>query len=128
MLHPSPATKKVTVAFPTGQVYGKNVSDLQDVTLQGDKVNGTLNYIEAYDEFEEGAEGNFLAIEVEEAKSGDTVTVELSDPEKKGTVTLNASDSILVSKIHSNTQTITLKNGEATKILNLTGLTLNEKV
>ena len=123
--HPSPATKKITVAFPTGKVYGKDVSDLQDVTLSENKVKGTLNYVKDYDEFEKGVEGNFLAIEIEEAKNGDTVTAELSDPEKKGKITLNSSDYLLVSKIHANTQTITLKNGETTKILDLTGLTLS---
>lgn len=106
-------------------MYGKNVSDLQDVTINENKVNGTLNYVKDYNEFEKGAEGNFLAIEVEEAKNGETVTVELSDSEKKGKVTLNSDDYLLVSKIHSNTQTITLKNEEKTKILDLTGLTLN---
>ena len=40
---------------------------------------------------------------------------------------LNSEDYLLVSKIHSNTQKITLKNGETTKVLDLSGLTLNQK-
>ena len=86
---------------------------------------GTLKYVKEYDKFEKGAKGNFLAIEVEEAKNGDTVSFELSDPEKKGTGTLNSKDYLLVCKIHANTQTITLKNGETSKVLDLTGLTLS---
>ena len=126
-LHPSPAQKTVTVNLPTGEVYGMNVTDLQEeIQVKGDKVSGTLKYVKNFDKFEKGAEGNFLAIEVEEAKNGDTVSFELSDPEKKGTGTLNSKDYLLVSKIHSNSQTITLRNGETTKVLNLTGLTLNE--
>ena len=116
------------MAEPKGQVYGKNVSELQEnIEFDGDKVKGTLKYVEGYNEFEEGAEGNFLAIEIEEAKNGDTVIAELSEPEKKGTVTLNSEDYFLVSKIHSNTQKITLKNGETTKVLDLTQLTLDKK-
>ena len=126
-LYPSPAQKTVTVNLPTGEVYGMNVTDLQEeIQVKGDKVSGTLKYVKNFDKFEKGAEGNFLAIEVEEAKNGDTVSFELSDSEKKGTGTLNSNDYLLVSKIHSNSQTITLKNGETTKVLNLTGLTLNE--
>ncbi len=103
-----------------------DVSDLHDnVQIEGDKVTGTLKYVKNFDKFEKGAEGNFLAIEVEEAKNGDTVTWELSDPEKKGKGTLNSKDYFLVSKIHDKTQTITITNGEAKKVLDLTGLTLS---
>ena len=66
-----------------------------------------------------------MAIEVEEAKNGDTISFELSDSEKKGTGTLNSKDYSLVCKIHANTQKITLKNGETSKVLDLTGLTLS---
>lgn len=123
---PKPAQKTVTVKLPEGEVYGKNVTDLQDnIQIKGDKVSGTLKYVKGYDKFEKGAEGNFLAIEVEEAKNGDTVSFELSDSEKKGTGTLNSKDYYLVCKIHVNTQKITLKNGETSKVLDLTGLTLS---
>ena len=112
--------------MPTGDVYGMNVTDLQDnIQVKGDKVSGTSKYVKNFDKFEKGAEGNFLAIEVDEAKNGDEVTFELSDPETKGTGTLNSNDYLLVCKIHSNTQTITLKNGNTTKVLDLTGLTLS---
>ena len=88
-------------------------------------MSGTLKYVKDYDKFEKGAEGNFLAIEVEEAKNGDSVSFELSEAQKKGTGTLNSKDYLLVCKIHSNTQKITLKNGETSKVLDLTGLTLS---
>ncbi len=123
---PKPAPKTVTVKLPEGEVYGKNVTDLQDnIQIKGDKVSGTLKYVKGYDKFEKGAEGNFLAIEVEETKNGDTVSFELSDSEKKGTGTLNSKDYYLVCKIHANTQKITLKNGETSKVLDLTELTLS---
>lgn len=127
LLHPSPAQKTITIKLPEGEAYGKNVSDLQEVELNDTKLTGTLNYITNYDKFEKDAEGNFLAIEIEEAKNGDTVTCELSDPEKKGKVTLNSKDYLLVCKIHTNTQTITITNGETSKVLDLTGLTLSPK-
>ena len=58
------------MAEPKEQVYGKNVSDLQEnIEFDGDKVKGILKYLEGYNEFEEGSEGNFLAIEIEEAKN-----------------------------------------------------------
>ncbi len=98
---------------------------MQEVEISDNKVTGTLKYVKGYDKFEKGAEGNFLAIEVEEAKNGDTVSFELSDSQKKGTGTLNSKDYLLVAKIHDKSQTITLKNGETTKVLDLTGLTLS---
>lgn len=100
---------------------------MQEVEFEDNKATGTLNYVTDYNKFEKGAEGNFLAIEVEEAKNGDTVSFELSDSQKKGTGTLNSKDYLLVCKIHDTSQTITLKNGKTTKVLDLTGLTLSPK-
>ena len=117
--------KTITIKLAEGEAYGKNVSDLQEVELADDKVTGTLKYVKEYDKFEKGAEGNFLAIEVEEAKNGDTVSFELSDSQKNGTGKLTSKDYLLVAKIHDNTQTITLRNGETSKVLDLTGLTLS---
>lgn len=131
MLHPSPATKTITVAEPKEQVYGVDVSNLQENIEFSEedgnkiKVKGNSKYVESYPGFSEKAKGNFLAIEIEEAKNGDTVSFELSEAQEKGQGTLNSEDSLLVCNIHSNTQTITLKNGNTTKVLDLTGLTLS---
>lgn len=117
--------RTITVKEPTEEVYGKAVSDLQmNVTFAEDNVKGYLKHVNDYDGFEEGASGNFLALEVEEAKNGQEIQFELSDPESKGTGTLNTEDSLLVCKIHSTDQTITLKNGKTTKVLKLNELVL----
>lgn len=100
---------------------------MQEIELSDNKVTGTLKYVENYDGFSEGAEGNFLAIEVEEAKNGDTIQFELSDSQIKGNGFLNSEDPLLVCKIHSNSQTITLTNGSTKVVLDLSGLTLGQK-
>lgn len=118
----------VTIKQPEGLAYGKNASELQEIEINDNKVTGTLKYIDNYNGFSEGAEGNFLALEVEEAKNGDTVQFELSDPQIKGNGVLNSEDYLLVCKIHSNSQTITLTNGSTKKVLDLSGLTLSPKL
>ena len=97
---------------------------MQDAQLQGDKVTGTSKYVESFPKFSKDAKGNFLAIKCDEATKGDTINWELSEAKTKGTGTLDE-DGILIVQLHSNTQTITLKNGETSKILDLTGLTLS---
>ena len=101
-----------------------NVTDLQDIQLQDTKVTGTSKYVEEFPKFSKGAKGNFLAIKCEEATKGDTINWELSEAKTKGSGTLD-NDGILVVQLHSNTQKITLKNGETSKVLDLTGLTLS---
>ena len=59
------------------------------------------------------------------ATKGETINWELSDYQKVGSGTLDE-DGILVVKLHSNTQKITLRNGETSKVLDLTGVTLDE--
>lgn len=112
------------MAIPEGQVLGTDVSVLQEVEINDTKVTGTSKYVESFPKFSKNAKGNFLAIEVEEAKNGETINWELSEAKTKGSGTLDE-DGILVVQLHSNTQKITLKNGEEQKILDLTELTLN---
>ncbi len=123
-LHPSPATKKVTVALPEGEVLGVDVSTIQEVELNDTKVTGTSKYVQSFPQFDKEAKGNFLALKCEEAAKGDSIEWELSEAQTKGSGTLDE-DGILVVKIHSNTQTITFKNGETSKKIDLTGLTLS---
>ncbi len=101
-----------------------NVSDLQDAQLDGDKVTGTSKYVQSFPKFSKNAKGNFLAIKCDEATKGDTINWELSEAQSKGSGKLD-SDGTLIVQLHSNTQKITLKNGETTKVLDLTGLTLS---
>ena len=101
-----------------------NVSDLQDAQIDGDKVTGTSKYVQSFPKFSKNAKGNFLAIKCDEATKGDTINWELSEAKTKGSGTLDE-DGVLIVQLHSNTQKITLKNGETTKVLDLTGLTLS---
>ena len=104
---------------------GINVTELQDnVQIKENKVSGTSKYVESFPKFSKSAKGNFLAIKCEEATKGETINWELSEAKTKGSGTLDE-DGILVVQLHSNTQKITLKNGETSKVLDLTGLTLS---
>ncbi len=101
-----------------------NVTDLQDAQIEGDKVTGTSKYVQSFPKFSKNAKGNFLAIKCDEATKGDTINWELSEAKTKGSGTLDE-DGVLIVQLHSNTQKITLKNGETTKVLDLTDLTLS---
>ena len=102
-----------------------NVTDIQDnIQLKENKVTGTSKYVESFSQFSQSAKGNFLAVKCEEATKGETINWELSEAKTKGKGTLDE-DGILVVQLHSNTQTITLKNGDTSKVLDLTGLTLS---
>ena len=101
-----------------------NVTDLQDAQIEGDKVTGTSKYVQSFPKFSKNAKGNFLAIKCDEATKGDTINWELSEAKTKSNGTLDE-DGVLIVQLHSNTQKITLKNGETTKVLDLTGLTLS---
>ena len=122
--HPSEATKKVTVAVPEGQVLGVDVNTLQEVEVNDTKVTGTSKYVESFPKFSKDAKGNFLALKCEEATKGENIEWELSQAKTKGSGTLDE-DGILVIQLTSNTQTITFKNGETSKKLDLTGVTLS---
>ncbi len=124
LFHPSLATKKVTVALPEGEVLGVDVSTIQEVELNDTKVTGTSKYVQSFPQFAKEAKGNFLALKCEEATKGDTVEWELSEAKTKGKGNLD-SDGILVVQLTSNTQTVTFKNGETSKKMDLTGVTLS---
>ena len=112
--------------MPEGEVLGIDVSSLQEVELNDTKVTGTSKYVESFPQFDKDAKGNFLALKCEEATKGDSIEWELSEAQTKGSGTLDE-DGILVVQLHSNTQTITFKNGETSKKLDLTGVTLAQK-
>lgn len=112
------------MALPEGDVLGMQISDLQEIELNDNKITGTSKYVQSFPKFSRNAKGNFLAIKCDEATKGETIKWELSEAKTKGSGTLDE-DGILVVQLHSNTQTITLKNGETTKVLDLTGLTLS---
>ena len=124
LFRPSLATKKVTVALPEGQVLGVDVNTLQEIELNDTKITGTSKYVESFPKFSKDAKGNFLALKCEEATKGDTVEWELSQAKTKGKGTLDE-DGILVVQLTSNTQTVTFKNGEVSKKMDLTGITLS---
>ncbi len=100
------------------------MSELQDIELNDTKITGTSKYVQSFPKFSKNAKGNFLALKCEEATKGETIEWELSEAKTKGKGTLDE-DGILVVQLHSNTQTITLKNGETSKKMDLTGLTLS---
>lgn len=111
------------MALPEGSVLGLNASDLQDIQIEGNKVKGISKYVSSFPKFSKNAKGNFLALKCEEATKGETINWELSQAKTKGTGTLDE-DGILVVQLHSNTQTVTFKNGKTSKTLDLTGVTL----
>ena len=106
----------------------KKVSDLQEnVVLNGESITGKLNYVTDFKDFssnEDEQKGNFLVIKVEEATKGKTVTAELSESNSKGKVTLDE-DGIIVARITSKTQTITITIENESKILKLNELELD---
>ena len=97
------------MALPEGEVLGVDVSTLQEVEINDIKVTGTSKYVESFPKFSRNAKGNFLALKCDEATKGETID----------------EDGILVVQLTSNTQTVTFKNGETSKQLDLTGLTLS---
>ena len=112
------------MAAPEGQVLGVDVNTLQEIELNDTKITGTSKYVESFSSFSKNAKGNFLALKCDEATKGETIEWELSEAKTKGKGKLDE-DGILVVQLHSNTQTITFKNGETTKVFDLTGVTLS---
>ena len=112
------------MALPEGEVLGIDVNTIQEAEVNDTKVTGISKYLESFPKFSKNAKGNFLALKCEEATKGDNVEWELSQAKTKGKGTLDG-DGILVVQLTSNTQTVTFKNGETTKKLDLTGLTLS---
>lgn len=118
----------LTINVPAEPVLGKEITELQnDISIVEDKVTGSLNYVYGFDMFSAGFEGYFLALEIPEAKGGCEVTFELSNADYKAKGKLDL-DGILVIKLRSKNQKLTLKNGSITRVLDLTGLTFKTKI
>lgn len=105
-------------------MLGVDVNTIQEVELNDTKVTGTSKYVQSFPQFDKEAKGNFLALKCEEATKGENIEWELSEAQKKGSGTLDE-DGILVVQLTSNIQTVTFKNGETSKKLDLTGVTLS---
>ncbi len=105
----------------------KQASELQSnisVTEDG-SVTGTLNYLQNYDKFSQGAKGNFLGLIIKEAKEGKTVTTKITGKEATGKVVTLTDDGIIIYHVHDNDNKISIMIGDTTKELTLTGLTLS---
>ena len=131
-LHPSEPEERttITVDVPEGteNFYDKQASELQEninISETGE-VTGKSKYIKNYTNFSgngDEQEGNFLAIKIKEATKGNNVTFELSNAKSKGTGTIE--DGFLVVRITDKNQTITIKRGQESKVLNLEKLELD---
>ena len=132
---PAPEVPVVTTTIPEGttDILGKTINELQNVTIENNNVTGTLNYISDYTDFSSNPEeqsGNYLVIKVE-ATNATSITCQISEATSTPDPIELDEDGIFVARLHSNTQTITIKAiGEATttQVLNLTGLTLEPEV
>ncbi len=126
--HPSPATKTITVAIPDGEsvVLGsKQVKDLQEnITLEGDKIKGTSKYLTEFNDYSQGANGNFICIKVDEATKKETVKVKVTGTGKTTPEKTLDEDGLLIVKVENIDNKIILTNGNTTKTLILTDLTL----
>lgn len=132
---PAPEVPVVTTTIPEGttDILGKTINELQNVNIENNNVTGTLNYVSDYTDFSSNPEeqsGNYLVIKVE-ATNATTITCQISEATSTPDPIELDEDGIFVARLHSNTQTITIKAiGEATttQVLNLTGLTLEPEV
>ena len=131
-LHPSEPEERTTIIVDvpegTENFYDKQASELQEninISETGE-VTGKSKYIKNYTNFSSNGdeqEGNFLAIKIKEATKGNNVTFELSNAKSKGTGTIE--DGFLVVRITDKNQTITIKRGQESKVLNLEKLELD---
>lgn len=123
------------MAIPSNetQLLGeKTVNDLcTDLSLEGDNLTGTLNYINNWTEFDKtDNSGNFLPLYFEEAKgqTKGTVKVELkgTGAKLKKPVAVDEKDGLIVFQIHDKDNTLEItQEGKETRTLKLTGLTLS---
>lgn len=132
----SKPVSRVSLPPSTTDVLGKTVSELQNgITINGNKITGTLKHIEKWKEFDPSKtpSGNFLALRFDNAigKEAGTVKFKLSgskvnhNNEEKDADT---EDGITIFQIHDKDNKITVKEGEKPEIeFDLTGLTLEDK-
>ncbi len=114
----------------------KTVQDLcENLSIEGDNVKGTLNYIENWTEFSKDSSentGNFIPLYFEEAKGAKkgTVKVELkgTGAKLKKPVAVDEKDGLIVFQIHDKDNILEITSeGKETRTLILEGLTLKQK-
>ena len=135
--HPSPATSKVAIPNNETQLLGeKTVQDLcENLSIEGDNVKGTLNYIENWTEFSKDSSentGNFIPLYFEEAKGAKkgAVKVELkgTGAKLKKPVAVDEKDGLIVFQVHNKDNTLEITSeGKETRTLILEELTLKQK-
>lgn len=103
------------------------------MTIGGNAIKGTLNYIEGYTQFNQTVPaeqaGNYLALKFV-AEGADSITVEYKGNTTKGPVKLDA-DGLMVIRVTDKTKNVVVqaKKGSETETqtYTLTGLTLKSK-
>lgn len=126
MIRRVPNTVQVSSVSGSENLYGKNVSELQDnIKIKNNVISGISNYVKGYKDFssnEEEQEGNYIALKFDEATKGSTVKVKVT---KESTLT---DDGIIVLRLKSTSIPIvvTIDNNEP-QTLSLTGLTLKKE-
>lgn len=114
---------------PSAEVFGYTVSDLQSgVTVSGNKITGTLNYINSGSLVPTWGAGNFIALNFTDIPAGATVKVGLSPSEGSGLVPLDddhAGVFKITDKYEQRFKVVTTLNGDSTaQLFDLSGLTL----
>lgn len=127
-LNPKDATT-ITVAIPTGESVAlgtRLVSDLQEnITIEDNKVKGTLKYIDNFEEFNSSNDtGNFLILKIEEATKGKKVTTNISGEGASGKDKQLDEDGIIIYHVFSTENKINITCDSATRTLELTDLVL----
>ncbi len=118
------------MAIPDGEsvaLGSKQVKDLQEnITLEGDKIKGTSKYLAEFNDYSQGASGNFICIKVNEATEGKTVTCKMTGTGKTTQEKTLDEDGLLVAKIENINNKIIFTNGDTTKTLDLTSVELKQ--
>ena len=126
-LHPKTATVEVAVPSDTTAVSNKQAKDIQTGIQVSDdnKVTGTSNYVEDIENA--GGEGNYLVLEFPQAKNAKNKVV--CSYEGGSPTTLSTNDyQYLIKLKEKKPVTITITGEvEATRTLDLTGVTLGQK-
>ncbi len=127
------------MAIPSNetQLLGeKTVQDLcESLSIEGDNVKGTLNYVENWTEFSKDSSentGNFIPLYFEEAKGAKkgAVKVELkgTGAKLKKPVAVDEKDGLIVFQVHNKDNTLEITSeGKETRTLILKELTLKQK-
>ena len=125
--------KEIKVQVPDGSAVTtlgeKTVEEFQEnISINPENsIQGSLKYLESFEEFSKDAKGNFLALYFPEAKADTVITCELKgDGSKvKKPVAVDSKDGLIVLQIANKNQTIEIvSEGKTTKTLTLTDLEL----